>query len=120
MQALAEITYIKIGGENRPLKFGTNQTHKFCEIRKIDLDVYGQILANGLQDIGTIRDFLYSALWAGAVSKDQPFDYSMYKVGDWMDETGIESVLVTLTNALNPKIPNQPGPKAKKIEVVNP
>jgi hypothetical protein len=120
MQALAGITYIEIGGEKRPLKFGTNQTAKFCEIRAIDLNVYGQLLSEGMQDMGVIRDLLFTGLWAGAKAEKKNVDFDNFDIGDWMDEAGIEAVMLALTNALTPAIPNQAGPKAKKMEVVNP
>lgn len=101
MQAYAGTTYIELGGQDRPLKFGTNQTAKFCELRGIDLNTYGSLLSSGLEDMSVIRDLIFSALWAGAKSEKKPTDFDSFDVGDWMDEAGLEAVMSKFTEALN-------------------
>lgn len=116
MQAYAGITYIELGGQDRPLKFGTNQTAKFCDMRKIDLKEYGRLLGEGMEDMAVIRDLLYTGLWAGAKSEKTPVDFDEFTVGDWMDED-LEGIMVKLTEAMNGVAnPNEKAqPKAPKL-----
>ena len=84
---------ITIGGKERPLKFGTNQTAKYCEVRKISLQKYYEELAKLADSSGSgIRDLIFSALWAGAKTDKIDIDFDEFDVGDWMDEVGTDDL----------------------------
>lgn len=100
-----------IGGGLRPFHVGTNQTAIFCELRGegYDLQDYNDLLvsivgntarANEASKTGEAyiaqgrkemtpaehRDFIFSALVAGAQRERQPVDFTKEDVGDWLDE----------------------------------
>ena len=80
-------TKINIGGKDRPLKFGTNQSAKYCEIRGLSLVEMQEELSDiANSDGGSIRDLLYSALWAGCMTDKLEVDFNRYDLGDWVDE----------------------------------
>ena len=116
MHTLAGTHYIEIGGAKRPLRFGTNQTAKFCEIRKIGLSEYGELMGNGgLEDLTNIRDLLFSALFAGAKAERLPVEFDEYQVGDWMDAADQTKLMQEFSAALiGPQSPNEKAPEAKK------
>ena len=94
---------ITIGGAERPLKFGTNQTARYCELRSITLAQYYEELADIENSAGsTIRDLIYSALWAGAKTDKLDVDFDAFAVGNWMDDIQPEElakVFDTLTDS---------------------
>jgi hypothetical protein len=107
MHAIAGTHYIEIGGQKRPMRFGTNQTAKFTEIKKITLSEYSELMqSGGLSDLGNIRDLLFSALWAGAKTEKLPTDFDEATVGDWMDEADqvalMEQLSAAITGTANP------------------
>ena len=82
-----ELKTVNIGGKDRPIKFGTNQSARYCEIRSIDLPVMRDELSNlATSDGSSIRDLLYSALWAGCKSEKIDVDFDRYDLGDWIDD----------------------------------
>lgn len=119
MHALAGTHYIEIGGQKRPLRFGTNQTAIFCELKKIGLSEYTELMgASGLSDISNIRDLLYSALFAGAKAEKKPVDFDHFDVGFWMDDCDQEVLMqqfsAAITGTANPNEKTQPKEKAEK------
>lgn len=117
MHALAGTHYFEIGGKKRPARFNTtNQTGKFCDIRKIGLPEYADYMSEkGLQNPTVIRDFLFSALFAGAISEKQPVDFDEYTVGDWIDQLpNLEKFMAELGQAITgSESPNAPTPALK-------
>lgn len=82
-----ELKTVKIGGKDRPIKFGTNQSSRYCEIRDIDLPQMQDELSDLANSDGSaIRDLLYSALWAGCKTAKIEVDFDRYDLGDWIDE----------------------------------
>lgn len=84
-------TIISIGGQERPLKFGTNATFLFCQKRGITLKQFGEVfaadkLANNDIDGSEIRDLIWAGLVAGAKSNNLPVDFDEWTVGDWIDD----------------------------------
>ena len=115
MHALAGTHYIELGGQKRPLRFGTNQTAVFCGIRKIGLSEYATIMSeNGLSDPANIRDLLYSALFAGAKSEKLPVDFDEYQVGDWMDAADQAVLMEQLSEAITGTASPNAAPQGKK------
>jgi hypothetical protein len=88
---LTGLNYIEIGGEKRPIKFGTNQTAIYCQTRGCTLSQYlkemnfDRIVKNEI-DGSEIRDLIYSALVAGCYSAKLPDAFTKTDVGDWIDD----------------------------------
>ena len=88
-----------IGGKDRPIKFGINQTDMFCEMRGIKLKDYYALLAKfetGEYMFGDIRDLVWSALKDGARQAGEPMEEDRFTVGDWMDEDPAKYIAQTL------------------------
>ena len=94
-------TIINIGGEDRPIYFGTNQTRIYCELRKLTLseaqkeqneiayykeDENGNRYVESKSDGGDLIDLVYSALYAGARFKKKEVDFTNEDVGFWLDD----------------------------------
>lgn len=79
---------INIGGQERPIKFGTNATAKFCELENLDLTGYGLALfqlSKGTLSGTTLRSLVYAGLYAACKSEKLDVDFDVYDVGDWLD-----------------------------------
>lgn len=86
-------TEINIGGKLRPVKFGTNQSAMYCEVRGISLAKMQSELSNiEDSDGGSIRDLIYSALWAGCKTDKIEVDFDRYDLGDWIDDMDQEEL----------------------------
>lgn len=78
---------IFIGSAERVFHVGTNQGDIFCRLQNLSLAQYAATFSDiGGLGLGAQRDFLYSALRAGAEKAGQPVDFTATEVGDWMDE----------------------------------
>ena len=80
---------MKIGGKDRPIKFGVNQSIEYCELRKCSITQMNKDitnLGNGNGDLSVMRDFIWSALKEGARRKGEDFKYTTYDVGDWLED----------------------------------
>ena len=111
---------MNIGGIERPIKFGINQTDMFCELRGIKLKDYYALLAGfetGNYMYGDIRDLVWSALKDGARQQGEEFDLSKYDVGDLMDADPAKYIAETLEALVGslPK-PTQNGSTKKKAK----
>ena len=82
---------IELGGQKRPLKFGTNAGVILCELRGITLKEVRELIDPEKMekyeiDGSEIRDMVYSALVAAARSQNLEVDFNESNVGDWLDE----------------------------------
>ncbi len=94
---------IFIGGQERPFHVGTNQGDIFCRLQNLSLAEYAATFVGIAQmSLGKQRDFLYSALAAGAERAGAPLDFTNLVVGDWIDEPAYEAAacLVPVITAL--------------------
>lgn len=82
------MNFISIGGQpSRPFHVGTNQGDIYCTLRGISLAEYAATFSDiSTLGLGAQRDFLYSALRAGAEKAGLPFDVTNLEVGDWLDQ----------------------------------
>ena len=111
-----------IGGKERPLKFGINQTDLFCEARGIKLKDYYTLLAKfetGDYMFGDIRDLVWSALKDGARQAGEEFEFDRMQVGDLMDDDPAKYISETLTALMEslPKPTDNGGTKKKKVKL---
>ena len=110
-----------IGGKERQLRFGINQTDLFCELKGIKLKDYYGLLAGfetGDYMFGDIRDLVWSALKDGARQAGEPMQEDRFTVGDWMDEDPAKYIAQTLEELVGslPK-PTANGGAKKKAKV---
>ena len=84
---------INIGGKLRPIKFGTNQSARYCQVRGVTLaEMQKELEHIETSDGSSIRDLIYSALWAGCKTDKLEVDFDEYDMGDWIDEMGQEEL----------------------------
>jgi hypothetical protein len=86
------VATILIGGQDRPFHVGTNQGDIFCRLQGYTLAQYAATFSDiSTLGLGAQRDFLYSALRAGAERAGQQVAFTATEVGDWMDEPDYEA-----------------------------
>jgi len=99
---MAGVITVNIGGKERSLKFGTNQTARYCEVNKCTLDEYLTDMNFTNMRGDEIRDLIYSGLWAYDITNDAKIDYNRFSVGDWIDEADqkeINSIFQSLADS---------------------
>ena len=92
MRGLVEI---EIGGQKRPLKFGTNASAILGQELGLSYEALQQRFGgDGLKDVSLMdmRAFIWAALVAGHQSKRIEVDFDITDVGDWLDETDIKTL----------------------------
>ena len=100
---------MKIGGKERKIKCGMNQSILYCELSDISITQMNKEFVNLTTSNGSeIRDLVWSALKDGARIKKEAFEYTNFDVGDWMEdlnEKDLEDFIKDMTDTL---------PKSKK------
>lgn len=101
---------IKVGGKQRPFKFGTNCSMLYCEKRGVTLKEMQSELSDEklkAQEVtgSEIRDLLWAALVAGHRSSglDPDDEPTPWQVGDWIDDMTPEDWKKVLSHA-NPDV----------------
>ena len=97
---------VHIGGEPRPIKFGTNQLAIYTQKHKIDLDGVNFGMAE-------FRDLLWSALVAGARKYGKPAEFDEWQVGEWMDEMD-PAEFQKVIDCFNASMPKSEGETTEK------
>lgn len=110
-----KIVYINVGGERRPIKFGTNATALLCKEHNISLKEIGGFLSEGDMTIEKYRDLLWASLTAGAQSIGQDFPFTKYQVGDWIDDMS-EVDNTAFLDEMTGIVDSQPKKKAKESQ----
>lgn len=107
---------LKLGGELRPLKFGINQSAKFCEVNgNLSLAEYWGMMASlgdGSFTPKLLIDLVYSACWAAS----DEVDFTTKDVGDWIDtsEDDLTEILLKVAQALSETSPKVKDDKKKQ------
>jgi len=109
-----------IGGEERTLKFGINQTDLFCELRGWSLSKYQDFLVRlGTNEfsVSEYRDLVWSALKDGARYDGREFEFDALTVGDWLDEVPeyAEFVMNEFLKSMPKANGGQPAKKKQKV-----
>lgn len=113
---------LEIGGKNRTLHFSMNFWANFTDILGISLDKIGDIFEKGISLI-TLRALFYSAISAHDQEQRNEIDYTIYDVGNWLediDASEIEKIVQAMTesrilgNDLNQGI--ERSPKSTEID----
>jgi hypothetical protein len=114
------IEQVEIGGQLRPIKFGTNQTSVLCKLRGISLKEVNELYAPekwSSQDIGAtdVRDLVYSGLVAGCLSSKTQPDFTEIEVGDWIDEMSLIDLQKIMSIYMESLIPKDLRAKVKEL-----
>jgi len=75
---------VKIGGEERPVKFGFNTLAEFG--RKTGITLSGLQKLGDTLTIANVITLIWCGLKEGARKEGIPFDVDEVTVGDWLDE----------------------------------
>jgi len=87
---------MKVGGKERKVKFGLNQSILYCELRKINITKMNEeynSLSTGDFNGSEFRDLLWSALKDGARINKEAFEDDNLTVGDWLEELTSEDIV---------------------------
>lgn len=82
---------LKIGGKLRTLHFSMNFWSAFCDEMGIKLEQIGDIFADGL-DLKTIRAIFYCAILSFDQEEGNEIDYTVFKVGSWLEDITAEQI----------------------------
>lgn len=113
---------MNIGGEERPLKFGVQQSINYSQLRNQSVSKqYDDLLNIGTDDGSIVRDLIWSALKDGARKEKLEFDYEPEDIADWMDELTADEVtkfVEALTESLKTSVELKSAKKKQTEEIV--
>ena len=111
---MANTKTINIGGEDRPIKFGINQSILYCELRDISITEMSKDMEKFINGSGAeLRDFMWSALKDGARKEKIDFDYTPEDIGDWMEDMSEEEMEKFFAGMIE----DNPPSKKKELKV---
>lgn len=82
---------IQLGGKKRTLHFSMNFWVEFTEQLGISLTDIGNVF-NGGMSLSGIRALIYSAIRANDLEQGNEVDYTLYSVGEWLDDLEAEKI----------------------------
>lgn len=92
---------VKLGGKNRTLHFSMNFWANFTEEMNLPIDKIGSVFDGGVS-ITAIRALVYSALLANEQEQGNEIDFTIFKVGTWLDDldaSELESIVEAMTES---------------------
>ena len=107
---------MNIGGKERELKIGLNQSILYCDLRGISISEMNSDLGKLATGTGAeLRDLIWSALKDGARKSKTEFPYTNYDVGDWIEELKDEELTKFLADLVG-SMPKSNGKVKKKVK----
>ncbi|QDP54290.1 MAG: hypothetical protein Unbinned5434contig1000_37 [Prokaryotic dsDNA virus sp.] len=94
---------LTIGGKKRTLHFSMNFWSEFTEQLNIPLQDIGLAFENGISLKG-LRALIYSAILANDQEKGNVIDYTIFDVGNWLDDLTPEKINKVVEAMLESKI----------------
>ena len=82
---------IQLGGKKRTLHFSMNFWVEFTEQLGVSLTDIGDVF-NGGMSLSGIRALIYSALRANDLEQGNEVDYTLYSVGNWLEDLEAEKI----------------------------
>lgn len=82
---------IQLGGKKRTLHFSMNFWVEFTEQLGVSLTDIGDVF-NGGMSLSGIRALIYSALRANDLEQGNRVDYTLYSVGNWLEDLEAEKI----------------------------
>ena len=92
---------VKLGGKNRTLHFSMNFWANFTDEMDLPIDKIGSVFEGGVS-ITAIRALVYSALLANEQEQGNEIDFTIFKVGSWLDDldaSELESIVEAMTES---------------------
>ena len=92
---------VKLGGKNRTLHFSMNFWANFTDEMNLPIDKIGSVFEGGVS-ITAIRALVYSALLANEQEQGNEIDFTIFKVGTWLDDldaSELESIVEAMTES---------------------
>ena len=83
--------HIQLGGKKRTLHFSMNFWVEFTEQLGVSLTDIGDVF-NGGMSLSGIRALIYSALRANDLEQGNEVDYTLYSVGNWLEDLEAEKI----------------------------
>lgn len=93
----------KIGGKNRTMHFSMNFWSEFTDVMGVSLEQIGEVFQNGVS-IKALRAIIYAGLLANDMENDNNIDYSLFKVGQWMDDVTPEQINDIVSSMMQSRI----------------
>lgn len=94
---------LTIGGRKRTMHFSMNFWSAFTDSLNIPLDGIGDIFNGGVSVTG-IRALVYSGILAYDQEEGNEIDYTIFKVGSWLDDMKAEELEKIVNAMLESKI----------------
>lgn len=82
---------IKMGGKSRTMHFSMNFWANFTDELNVPIEQIGDIFQKGIS-LSSIRALIYSALLAFDQEEGNEIDYTIYKIGSWLDDLPAEKI----------------------------
>ena len=82
---------IQLGGKKRTLHFSMNFWVEVTEQLGVSLTDIGDVF-NGGMSLSGIRALIYSALRANDLEQGNEVDYTLYSVGNWLEDLEAEKI----------------------------
>lgn len=82
---------IQLGGKKRTLHFSMNFWVEFTEQLGVSLTDIGDVF-NGGMSLSGIRALIYSAIRANDLEQGNEVDYTLYSVGNWLEDLEAEKI----------------------------
>jgi hypothetical protein len=109
---------IQLGGKKRTLHFSMNFWVEFTEQLGVSLTDIGNVF-NGGMSLSGIRALIYSAVRANDLEQGNDIDYTLYSVGEWLEELEAEAIndivaVMMESKILGNSLSNSNAPKKPK------
>jgi hypothetical protein len=82
---------LELGSKTRTLHFSMNFWAAFEQATGYSISQLGEVFSNGIS-LMTIRGIIYAGLLANDQEEGNKIDYTIYSVGNWMEEVTPEMI----------------------------
>ena len=82
---------LELGGKTRTLHFSMNFWAAFEQATGYSISQLSEVFSNGIS-LMTIRGIIYAGLLANDQEEGNKIDYTIYSVGNWMEEVTPEMI----------------------------
>jgi hypothetical protein len=82
---------LELGGKTRTLHFSMNFWAAFEQATGYSISQLSEVFSNGIS-LMTIRGIIYAGLLANDQEEGNTIDYTIYSVGNWMEEVTPEMI----------------------------
>jgi len=94
---------LNIGGKNRTMHFSMNFWAAFEQASGFSISEIDKVFGGGLS-LSSMRALVYSGLLAYDQENGNQVDYTIYSVGDWMDEVDQSSMTLIVETLMQSRI----------------